>query len=149
MANAWGNAWGLSWGNSWGLTRIEESAKSGYWRLYFYRLQEKMLQLDLSKVNPHNAVPHSKLKIRFIKEPSALLAKKKRIVEKPSKLSVTTSTSLSTNASIPELCYMGLVYQILQDLQVPAKLKSTSSVTNVAADKNRQKIASMLLLLAA
>ena len=148
MVSAWGSAWGLSWGNSWGLTRIEESAKSGYWRLYFYQLQEKMLQLDLSKVSSHNAAPRSTLKVRFIKEPSTLIAKKKPLVEKPSKPNITAPASLNTHTSTPELCYMGLAYKVLQDLQIPAKLKSTTSVAEVEANNNRQKTARMLLLLA-
>jgi len=38
---AWGYSWGNSWGNSWGLNRVEDAARSGYWRLFYYNLQAK------------------------------------------------------------------------------------------------------------
>lgn len=41
---AWGGAWGSSWGSSWGESRAVEYAHSGYWRLFYYNLQEQALE---------------------------------------------------------------------------------------------------------
>lgn len=42
--SAWGGAWGSSWGSSWGESRAVEYAHSGYWRLFYYNLQEQALE---------------------------------------------------------------------------------------------------------
>jgi len=68
--NSWGLSWGLSWGGTWGLTRIEESARSGYWRLALYQLQEEWLN---KRKAPILAIPDEpKIRIRYLKyqEPS-------------------------------------------------------------------------------
>lgn len=41
---AWGSSFGVSWGNSWGYAA--NSARSGYWRLFFYQMQEEALKKD-------------------------------------------------------------------------------------------------------
>lgn len=47
MMSAWGPSWGPAWGSSWGYA--EQSARSGYWRLFFYNMQEEALNAEKEK----------------------------------------------------------------------------------------------------
>jgi len=63
----WGLTWGLSWGNTWGLTRVEESARSGYWRLALYQLQEEWLAKRKEKPVPLEQ-PMPVIEVRYVKD---------------------------------------------------------------------------------
>lgn len=148
--SSWGNTWGYSWGNTWGsvwgLTRVEESAKSGYWRLYFYQLQEKMLQLDLSKVTESKAVKEAIPKVRFIKGQILPPVPKKPVTKLKSIPAVTHKKHAKTEVVSAEVCYMELVQQIMQSIPRP-DYKLLKPIANSTKTK-RQKMAAMLLLLA-
>ena len=68
--NAWGSSWGSAWGSSWGMTRIEESARSGYWRLYFYQMQEEALNKQRAP-KLHTKTPT----VRLVRAPTPRLRK--------------------------------------------------------------------------
>ena len=62
--DSWGGAWGASWGVSWGLTPVEEYARSGYWRLFYYQLQEKSLQAKAAEIaRSVKAAPTAKVRL--------------------------------------------------------------------------------------
>ena len=79
----WGQTWGQSWGQSWGKTRIEEYARSGYWRLFYYQLQEKSLQFKVGDSSGPSKVGSS-IKVRFIKPETART--RARVIPEPQKL---------------------------------------------------------------
>ena len=149
MASAWGSAWGASWGNSWGTTRIEESARSGYWRLYFYQLQEKVLKLDLSEVKLSKKPIIDAPKVRFVKEPLRQPTKKKLFVCKPIATGQALVPSQDTSPNTHDICDISLVYLVMQSIPKPIRPAEVKSTPNTNSKTQRQKIASMLLLLAA
>ena len=85
VVDCWGGAWGAVWGQSWGKTRIEEYARSGYWRLFYYQLQEKSLQ---SRTNEDKVEPS--VKVRFVKPETART--RARVIPEPEKLVLLKST---------------------------------------------------------
>ena len=149
MASAWGSAWGASWGNSWGTTRIEESARSGYWRLYFYQLQEKVLKLDLSEVKLGKKPIIDTPRVRFVKEPPRQPTKKKLFVSKPAATGQVPVPSQYTSPNTHDICDISLVYLVMQSIPRPTRPAEVKSTPNDNPKNQRQKIASMLLLLAA
>lgn len=66
--SSWGTSWGTSWGASWGYTGqpVESSARSGYWRLEYYKLQEKSLKKrkDSTRIAPEA----TRIKVRYLKD---------------------------------------------------------------------------------
>ena len=71
--NAWGKAWGTAWGNSWGanVTPNPQDGRSGYWRLFFYQLQEAEL---LKGEKAQTPAPKVKLEpVKELKDGSALV----------------------------------------------------------------------------
>lgn len=85
----WGQSWGASWGQSWGKTRIEEYARSGYWRLFYYQLQEKSLQSKTDEDPPPPRVEPS-IKVKFVKSETART--RARVIPEPEKLVLLKST---------------------------------------------------------
>jgi len=106
-----------------------------------------MLQLDLSKVTEPKVAEEAIPKVKLIKE-QVLPPIPKKLVTKPKPIpAVTHQKHTKTELVSTEVCYMELVQQIM--LSIP---KPSCNLTNPAAigQKNkRQKMAAMLLLLAA
>jgi hypothetical protein len=71
VTSAWGSSWSGAWSGAWGtLDQDAQNGKSGYWRLFYYQLQEA--ELDKRKAKPEQPL------ITVPEAPSAVKRKRKQ-----------------------------------------------------------------------
>lgn len=65
---SWGCSWGYSWGDAWGKVAAPTTldARSGYWRLEYYRLQEEWLKRRKKPVLEPEEEP--RIRVRYLKD---------------------------------------------------------------------------------
>lgn len=153
--NAWGLSWGGSWGNSWGKTRVEESARSGYWRLFYYRLQEAALKQPANETQSKAVVAKPQVvELRTVK--NRIASKRKatiQLVETPlEECPVPRKKLFKAPAVVPSIPISDLswVFSVLAEycFTLPTKRSILKPLIKVI-DRVEQDNTRLLLLLAA
>ena len=142
VIGCWGGAWGASWGVSWGLTPVEEYARSGYWRLFYYQLQEKSLQAKAAEIaRSVKAAPTAKVRLMKPK----LIKPRTQVAPLPQKLALLQPFRRSTRPLPSSIFDFNLQYEFT----LPAKRDKVTvlPVREPALDGSDDDV--LLLLLAA
>ena len=153
--SSWGLSWGGAWGNSWGKTRVEESARSGHWRLFYYQLQEAALKQPVSNPAPREStVNQPVVKLRAVKKaPAGKPTEPAPLIEKPQETCPVPRKKLfKAPAVVPSIPMSDLswVFSILAEycFTLPTKRSILKPLIKVI-DQVEQNNARLLLLLAA